>query len=104
MKKISILIPCYNEEQSLPQLYPELVKLMDGNTGYEWELMFVNDGSIDGTLQVLKNMRLQDNRVNYLDLSRNFGKEAAMLAGFRCRHAASAHTHPRDDQMVGTGI
>ena len=82
MKKISILIPCYNEEQSLPLLYPELVKLMDGNTGYEWELMFVNDGSIDGTLQVLKNMRLQDNRVNYLDLSRNFGKEAAMLAGF----------------------
>lgn len=66
----------------MPQLYPELVKLMDGNTGYEWELMFVNDGSIDGTLQVLKNMRLQDNRVNYLDLSRNFGKEAAMLAGF----------------------
>ena len=55
---------------------------MDGNTSYEWELMFVNDGSIDGTLQVLKNMRLQDNRVNYLDLSRNFGKEAAMLAGF----------------------
>ena len=82
MKKISILIPCYNEEQSLPLLYPELVKLMDGNTSYEWELMFVNDGSIDGTLQVLKNMRLQDNRVNYLDLSRNFGKEAAMLAGF----------------------
>jgi len=82
MKKISILIPCYNEEQSLPLLYPELVKLMDGNTDYEWELMFVNDGSIDGTLQVLKNMRLQDNRVNYLDLSRNFGKEAAMLAGF----------------------
>lgn len=66
----------------MPLLYPELVKLMDGNTGYEWELMFVNDGSIDGTLQVLKNMRLQDNRVNYLDLSRNFGKEAAMLAGF----------------------
>ena len=66
----------------MPQLYPELVKLMDENTGYEWELMFVNDGSIDGTLQVLKNMRLQDNRVNYLDLSRNFGKEAAMLAGF----------------------
>lgn len=66
----------------MPLLYPELVKLMDGNTSYEWELMFVNDGSIDGTLQVLKNMRLQDNRVNYLDLSRNFGKEAAMLAGF----------------------
>ena len=76
---------CYapvRRSPSKPLLYPELVKLMDGNTSYEWELMFVNDGSIDGTLQVLKNMRLQDNRVNYLDLSRNFGKEAAMLAGF----------------------
>ena len=82
MKKISILIPCYNEEKSLPLLYPELVKLMDGNPAYEWELMFVNDGSADGTLQVLKQLRQQDQRVNYVDLSRNFGKENAMLAGF----------------------
>ena len=82
MKKISILIPCYNEEQSLPLLYPELVKLMDGNPNYDWELMFVNDGSVDGTLQALQRLRQQDNRVNYVDLSRNFGKEAAMLAGF----------------------
>ena len=82
MKKISILIPCYNEEKSLPLLYPELVKLMDGNPGYEWELMFVNDGSADGTLRVLKQLRQQDQRVNYVDLSRNFGKENAMLAGF----------------------
>ena len=82
MKKVSILIPCYNEEKSLPMLYPELVKLMDGNPGYEWELMFVNDGSIDGTLSELQRLRQQDSRVNYVDLSRNFGKEAAMLAGF----------------------
>lgn len=82
MKKISILIPCYNEEKSLPLLYPELVKLMNGNPGYEWELMFVNDGSADGTLKVLKQLRQQDQRVNYVDLSRNFGKENAMLAGF----------------------
>ena len=82
MKKISILIPCYNEEKSLPLLYPELVKLMDGHPGYEWELMFVNDGSADGTLRVLKQLRQQDQRVNYVDLSRNFGKENAMLAGF----------------------
>ena len=82
MKKISILIPCYNEEKSLPLLYPELVKLMDGNKAYEWELMFVNDGSADGTLQVLQRLRSQDQRVNYVDLSRNFGKENAMLAGF----------------------
>ncbi len=82
MKKISILIPCYNEEQSLPLLYPELVKLMSGNPDYEWELMFVNDGSKDDTLSVLQRLRQQDSRVNYVDLSRNFGKEAAMLAGF----------------------
>jgi len=82
MKKISILIPCYNEEKSLPLLYPELLKLMEGNNQYEWELMFVNDGSADGTLSVLQQLRKQDQRVNYVDLSRNFGKEAAMLAGF----------------------
>ena len=82
MKKISILIPCYNEEKSLPLLYPELVKLMDANPAYEWELMFVNDGSADDTLSVLRQLRTQDVRVNYVDLSRNFGKEVAMLAGF----------------------
>ena len=52
MKKISILIPCYNEEKSLPLLYPELLKLMESMPAYEWELMFVNDGSRDDTLQV----------------------------------------------------
>ena len=82
MKKISILIPCYNEEKSLSLLYPELLKLMDSQPNYEWELMFVNDGSVDGTLQELKRLRASDPRVNYVDLSRNFGKETAMLAGF----------------------
>ena len=82
MKKISILIPCYNEEKSLPLLYPELLKLMESMPAYEWELMFVNDGSRDDTLQVLKQLREKDPRVNYVDLSRNFGKENAMLAGF----------------------
>ncbi len=82
MKKISILIPCYNEEKSLTLLYPELLKLMDSQPNYEWELMFVNDGSVDGTLQELKRLRASDPRVNYVDLSRNFGKETAMLAGF----------------------
>ncbi len=66
----------------MPLLYPELVGLMDSLPDYEWELMFVNDGSIDGTLDVLKKLRRQDRRVNFLNLSRNFGKESAMLAGF----------------------
>ena len=82
MKKISILIPCFNEEQSLPLLYPELVKLIDSMPGYEWEVLFVNDGSLDGTLELLRQYSKQDSRINYVSLSRNFGKEAAMLAGF----------------------
>ena len=82
MKKISILIPCYNEENTLPLLYPELVKLMEGMPAYEWEIMFINDGSVDNTLKILQELRQQDKRVNYVDLSRNFGKEVAMLAGF----------------------
>lgn len=82
MKRISILIPCYNEEKTLPLLYPELIKLMDTNSGYDWELMFVNDGSSDGTLGELQRLRSMDDRVNYVDLSRNYGKEVAMLAGF----------------------
>jgi len=81
-KKVSILIPCYNEEQTLPQLYAQLVQLMDSDNNHEWEIMFVNDGSNDGTLALLQQLQRQDQRVNYLDLSRNFGKENAMLAGF----------------------
>ena len=82
MKKVSILIPCYNEEQSLPLLYPELKKLMDAEVMYEWEVLFVNDGSKDNTLNIIKALRSADNRINYVNLSRNFGKENAMLAGF----------------------
>lgn len=82
MKKVSILVPCYNEEQSLPLLYEELIKVIDNLPDYEWEMLFVNDGSKDGTMHILASMREKDKRVNYLDLSRNFGKENAMLAGF----------------------
>ena len=82
MKKISLLIPCYNEEKTLPMLYPELTKLMEKNNQYEWEVMFVNDGSLDGTMDELRRLREKDPRINYVDLSRNFGKEIAMLAGF----------------------
>ena len=82
MKKVSILVPCFNEEKSLPVFYAEIIRVIDALSGYEWEMMFVNDGSKDGTLQVLGQLREKDKRVNYLDLSRNFGKENAMLAGF----------------------
>lgn len=81
-KKVSVLIPCYNEEASLPLLYAELVKLMDTANEYDWELLFVNDGSKDRTMEIIKRLRESDSRVSYVDLSRNFGKENAMLAGF----------------------
>ncbi len=82
MKKVLILIPCYNEEKSLPLLYPELKALMDSQSNYEWEVLFVNDGSRDNTLNLIKALQVADGRINYVDLSRNFGKENAMLAGF----------------------
>lgn len=82
MKLVSVLVPCYNEEQSLPILYAELLKLMDGYPKYLWEILFVNDGSRDHTLELIRNLRKTDQRVNFVNLSRNFGKENAMLAGF----------------------
>lgn len=82
MKKISLLIPCYNEESSLPILIPELKSLMDKEDGYIWEVLFVNDGSKDNTFIILADLRVKDSRFNYVNLSRNFGKENAMLAGF----------------------
>ncbi len=81
MKKISLLIPVYNEERTLRLLYSELLKIMDTES-FCWEVMFVNDGSCDDTISIIKELRTKDNRVCFLDLSRNFGKEAAMLAGF----------------------
>lgn len=82
MKRISILIPCYNEEKTIPLMHSELNKLITAQPNYDWELMFVNDGSKDQTIDILKKYREKDNRVNYIDLSRNYGKETAMLAGF----------------------
>lgn len=82
MKKVTILVPCYNEEESLPALYKALMHLTNQHPNYYWELLFVDDGSRDSTIQVLKELRQNDKRVSYVELSRNFGKENAMLAGF----------------------
>ena len=81
MKKISIIIPSYNEEESLPILYERMKKLMEDMKNYEFEILFVNDGSKDKTIEIIKNLRQEDNRICYVDFSRNFGKEIAMIAG-----------------------
>src|SRR5574344_2068969 len=82
MKKVSLLIPAYNEEKVLQLLYQRIKAIIDNLNQYEWEVLFINDGSRDNTLAVLYSIRNQDNRINVLDLSRNYGKEVAMLAGF----------------------
>ena len=81
MKKITIIIPAYNEEESLPHLYERLEKLMSSMEHYEFEILFVNDGSKDNTINLIKEYREKDNRISYVDFSRNFGKEIAMIAG-----------------------
>ena len=82
MKKVSLLIPAYNEEETIPLLYNELNKVVETISGYEFEIFFVNDGSSDNTLNILRNLQQIDSRVNYISFSRNFGKETAMAAGF----------------------
>lgn len=81
MKKISIIVPCYNEEDSLMNFYNEIPKWFDNN--YEMDLVFVNDGSKDNTLNILRELSKKDMRVKYISFSRNFGKESAMHAGLK---------------------
>ena len=85
MKKISSLIPCYNEQESLPLLYKALCDVMGDervSTKYEFGVLLVNDGSADSTLPIMRQLHKEDSRISYIDLSRNFGKENAMMAGF----------------------
>ena len=78
---ISLIIPCFNEEESLPLFYPEATSVLR-QMNCDYELIFVNDGSRDRTLEILKELSEKDPHVIYLSFSRNFGKEAAMYAGF----------------------
>lgn len=86
MKTVTLLIPCYNEEASLPLLFRALKELFDEEKQYHWEVLLINDGSRDLTLNLLKEQNMKDQRFGYISLSRNFGKEAAMLAGFDYAH------------------
>ena len=81
-KKISIIIPCYNEQEALPVFYESVTKVLQESTGEGYELLFINDGSKDDTLKILQKLGSEDPHVKYLSFSRNFGKEAAMYAGF----------------------
>ncbi len=82
MKKISLVVPCYNEEETI-ELYYDEVNRVFAKEKYELEVIFVNDGSHDNSLNIMKKICKKDSRFNYVDLSRNSGKEAAMLAGLK---------------------
>lgn len=80
-EKISVVVPCYNEEESLPLFYEEVCRVAKEMKYVEFEFLFVNDGSKDSTLSILRDFSKKDKRVRYISFSRNFGKEAGMYAG-----------------------
>lgn len=80
-EKISIIVPCYNEEESLPIFYKEITKIAEEMKKVQFEFIFINDGSKDNTLNIIKDLRKKDDRVRFISFSRNFGKEAGMFAG-----------------------
>ncbi len=83
MKKlISVIVPCYNEQEVLNMFYDEITRVAGEMTGYDFEFIFVNDGSKDNTLAICKQLAEKDERVKYISFSRNFGKEAGIFAGF----------------------
>jgi glycosyltransferase involved in cell wall biosynthesis len=81
-KLVTILLPAYNEEASFPIIERCMSQVLAENPDYEWEFLFVNDGSKDNTLQQMIRFHQRDSHYNYIDLSRNYGKEVAMMAGF----------------------
>ena len=81
MKKITILLPAYNEAESFIDLKSCMQQVVSDNPNYDWEFLLINDGSKDHTLQLIKELHAQNNRFHYIDLSRNYGKEIAIMAG-----------------------
>ena len=81
-KTVTIIVPCYNEEEALPIFYRAVFEVADSLPDYALTLLLVNDGSKDSTLSIMRDLAGRDERVRYLSFSRNFGKEAAMFAGF----------------------
>lgn len=100
MSEITVLVPCYNEQESLPYFYPEICKVagrMKAAYGVDFSFIFVDGGSKDGTLGVLKELAAGDERVRYLSFSRNFGKEAAIFAGLQ--HATGDYVAMMDADL-----
>ena len=99
MKKLlSVIVPCYNEEETIDIFYKEITKVSQKMKDIDFEYIFVNDGSSDKTLEILKKLHQKDKKVAYLSFSRNFGKEAAMYAGLEYCHGDYITTMDADLQ------
>ncbi len=96
MKKISIIIPCYNEEEAIPYFYEEIEKITK-KIKAKFEYIFVDDGSQDNTLKIIKTLAKKDKKIRYISFSRNFGKEASMLAGLE--HATGDYVTTMDADL-----
>lgn len=83
MRKISVVVPCYNEQESIPYFYEEIKRIEQKLADYEFEIILIDDGSSDDTLKIAKNLAGKDSQIKYVSFSRNFGKEAAIYAGLR---------------------
>jgi len=97
MSKISLIIPCFNEQEALPYFYKAICEIASQMIEHEFEFIFINDGSKDNTLISIKKICENDNRVKYISFSRNFGKEAAMYAGLT--HATGDYAAIMDADM-----
>lgn len=86
MKTVTILLPAYNEEESFQEIKAAMSQVVEQNTGYNWEFLLINDGSTDHTLELMQQLCNDDSHYHYLDLSRNYGKEIAIMAGLDYAH------------------
>lgn len=97
METISVIVPCYNEEESISLFYKEMKRTEESMKEYQFELLFINDGSSDSTLNVLKKLADMDDQIKYISFSRNFGKEAAIYAGLE--HASGDYVVMMDADL-----
>lgn len=102
MDTITVVVPCYNEAEAIPLFYQEICRVSDLMSDFDFEYLFVNDGSKDATLQQIKALAQTDRRVKYVSLSRNFGKESAMYAGFR--YASGEYVVVMDADLQGSAV
>ena len=99
--QLSLIVPCYNEQEALPIFYKEVTRVVT-DMQIEYELLLVNDGSSDRTLQVMKELAAQDEHVVFLSFSRNFGKEAAIYAGLEYASGEYAVLFPEFQKLRTT--